>query len=114
MMTAGNAPLENPKISWDDMIRGTKPYETQQQRNERFEKLIKKMDNNIADASVARAYPSTDVNATTSGQVTNLSLPLSTEDIYASWLGDALAVGIQGGISTPSAPITAGTLSAAF
>lgn len=99
MMTAGNAPLENPKISWDDMIRGTKPYETQQQRNERFEKLIKKMDNNIADASVARAYPSTDVNATTSGQVTNLSLPLSTEDIYASWLGDALAVGIQGGIS---------------
>ena len=42
MMTAGNAPLENPKISWDDMIRGTKPYETQQQRNERFEKLIKK------------------------------------------------------------------------
>ena len=28
MMTAGNSPLENPKLSWDDMIRGKKPFET--------------------------------------------------------------------------------------
>ncbi len=24
MMTAGNSPLENPKLSWDDMIKGKK------------------------------------------------------------------------------------------
>lgn len=26
MMTAGNSPLENPKLSWDDMINGKKPF----------------------------------------------------------------------------------------
>lgn len=26
MMTAGNSPLENPKISWGDMISGKKPW----------------------------------------------------------------------------------------
>ena len=99
MMTAGNSPLENPKLSWDDMIRGKKPYETKEQRKNRFEKLLKKIDENVADASIARGYPSLDANATTSGQVTNLTLPLSIEDIYASWIGDALGIGIQGGFS---------------
>lgn len=99
MMTAGNSPLENPKLSWDDMIRGKKPFETQEQRKIRFEKLLKKMDENSADASIARGYPSTDTTATTSGQVTDISFPLSTEDIYASWIGDALGIGVQGGFS---------------
>lgn len=99
MMTAGNSPLENPKLSWDDMIRGKKPYETKEQRQNRFEKLLKKIDENVADASIARGYPSLDTNATTSGQVTDLTLPLSTEDIYASWIGDALGIGVQGGFS---------------
>ena len=99
MMTAGNSPLENPKLSWDDMIRGKKPYETKEQRKNRFEKLLKKIDENVADASIARGYPSLDANATTSGQVTNLTFPLSIEDIYASWIGDALGIGIQGGFS---------------
>ena len=26
MMTAGNSPLENPKLSWDDMIKGKKAF----------------------------------------------------------------------------------------
>lgn len=99
MMTAGNSPLENPKLSWDDMIRDKKPYETKEQRKNRFEKLLKKIDENVADASIACGYPSLDANATTSGQVTNLTLPLSIEDIYASWIGDALGIGIQGGFS---------------
>lgn len=99
MMTAGNSPLENPKISWDDMIRGKILYETQEKRNTRFEKLIEKIDNNFADASVARGYASNDVGATTSGQVTDLTLPLSIDDIYSSWIGDALGIGVQGGFS---------------
>ena len=44
MMTAGNSPLENPKLSWDDMIKGKKPFETPEQRKIRFEKLIKKIE----------------------------------------------------------------------
>lgn len=99
MMTAGNSPLENPKISWDDMIRGKKPFETQEQRNTRFDNLRKKMDGGMIDASIARGYFSADTCATTSGQVTDLEFHLSNEDAYASWIGDALGVGVQGGFS---------------
>lgn len=99
MMTAGNSPLENPKISWDDMIRGKKPFESQEQRTARFEKLRDKMDGGIADASIARGFQSADACATTSGQVTDCTLPMTNEDIYASWIGDALGVGVQGGFS---------------
>lgn len=99
MMTAGNSPLENPKLSWDDMIKGKKPYETPEQRKSRFEKLIKKIDESEADASIARGYASLDVTATTSGQVTDMKLPNSQEEIYTSWIGDALGIGVQGGFS---------------
>ena len=99
MMTAGNSPLENPKLSWDDMIKGKKPYETPEQRKNRFEKLIEKIDESEADASIARGYASLDAAATTSGQVTDLKLPHSQEESYASWIGDALGVGVQGGFS---------------
>ena len=99
MMTAGNSPLENPKLSWDDMIKGKKSFETPEQRKIRFEKLIKKIEESEADASIARGYASLDVAATTSGQVTDLKLLNSQEEIYASWIGDALGVGVQGGFS---------------
>lgn len=99
MMTAGNSPLENPKLSWDDMIKGKKTYETPEQRKSRFEKLIKKIDESEADASIARGYASLDVTATTSGQVTDMRLPDSQEEIYTSWIGDALGIGVQGGFS---------------
>lgn len=99
MMTAGNSPLENPKLSWDDMIKGKKPFETPEQIKIRFEKLIKKIEESEADASIARGYASLDVTATTSGQVTDLKLPNSQEEIYTSWIGDALGIGVQGGFS---------------
>ena len=99
MMTAGNSPLENPKLSWDDMLKGKKPYESEEQRKVRYGKLLEKIENSEADASIARGYPSLDVTATTSGQVTDLKLPVQKEDVYLSWLGDALGVGVQGGFS---------------
>lgn len=98
-MTAGNSPLENPKLSWDDMIKGKKTYETPEQRKCRFEKMIKKTDKSEADMSIARGYASLDIAAPTSGQVTDLKLPNSQEESYASWIGDALGVGVQGGFS---------------
>lgn len=81
------------------MIKGKKPFETPEQRKIRFEKLIKKIEESEADASIARGYASLDVAATTSGQVTDLKLPNSQEEIYASWIGDALGIGVQGGFS---------------
>lgn len=99
MMTAGNSPLENPKLSWDEMLKGKKPYETAEQHHERFVKLMKKMEAGEADASIARGFPTIDVNSTTSGQVTDMRLPMGEEELYLSWIGDSLGVGVQGGFS---------------
>lgn len=93
MMTAGNSPLENPKISWDKMISGKIPFETEEKRNERFIKLMDKIENNEPDASIAIGYPSLDVLATTSCQVTNLNLGMCEEDVCLSWVGNGLGVG---------------------
>ena len=69
--------------------------------NDRKEKLITFFDKikTERDASIAIGFPSLDINATTSGQVSNIKLPINEDDIYLSWIGGGLSVGIQGGIS---------------
>lgn len=99
MMTAGNSPLENPKLSWGDMMSGKKPWETPEQRKDRFAKLMEKIGSGVNDASVARGFPITDIEGTTSGQVTDMDVPLSQDDVMLSWVGDALGVGVQGRLS---------------
>lgn len=99
MMSAGNSPLENPKISWDKMRKEQIPYETDEKRNDRFTKTVEKIDAGPADASVAIGFPTLDLIATTSGQVTNLDLPIKTDDIYLSWIGSGLGIGVQSGLS---------------
>ncbi|WP_036879515.1 hypothetical protein [Xylanibacter oryzae] len=99
MMTAGNSKLENPKITWDKMINGKISYETSERRHERFNSLIKQIDANIPDASVAVGYPSLDITATTSSQITNMNIVTSIDDLYLSWIGASLGVGVKGGLS---------------
>lgn len=99
MMTAGNSPLENPKLSWDKMLKGIKPYETSAQRHDRYVKLMNKIETGEADASIAIGYPTIDTTSTTSGQVTDMKLPLGEEEIFLSWIGSGLGVGVQGGFS---------------
>lgn len=99
MISAGNSPFENPKISWDKMRTGQKPYESVERRNDRFIKTVEKIEAGPADASIAIGFPTLDFTATTSGQVTNIDLPMNTEDIYLSWIGSGLGIGVQSGLS---------------
>ncbi len=69
------------------------------ERKQKLLALTEKVSNSGADASIAIGFPSLDLTATTSGQLTNLSLPLDEEDVYLSWIGSGLGVGIQGGLS---------------
>ena len=99
MMTAGNSPLENPKLSWEDMIRGKKPFETSERRQERINKMIHKIETEKADASIAIGYGVVDCTAATTGQITSLEFPDNKDDIYLSWLGAGLGIGVIGGIT---------------
>ncbi|HEY9259808.1 hypothetical protein [Chitinophaga sp.] len=69
------------------------------ERRERLATLTEKVSDSAADASIAIGFPSLDLTATTSGQLTNLNIPLNEEDVYLSWIGSGLGVGIQGGLS---------------
>ncbi len=72
---------------------------TAAERRQKLDALISKVSGNEADASIAIGYPSLDITATTSGQITNLALPLNEEDVYLSWIGSGLGIGVQGGLS---------------
>lgn len=69
------------------------------ERKQKLSVLIEKVANNAADASIAIGFPSLDMTATTSGQLTNLELPLNEDDVYLSWIGSGLGIGVQGGLS---------------
>lgn len=99
MISAGNSPLENPKISWEKMRTGQIPYESNDKRYDRLTKTLDKINNGPADASIALGFPTLDLTATTSGQVTNLNIPTNVDDIYLSWIGCSLGIGVQSGLS---------------
>lgn len=93
MISGGNAPLDNPKIK-----KGTFP--SADERQSRIAKTLDKIEQAVSyDASIAMGFPASDVLATTSGQVTNLELPVEQEDIYLSWIGNSLGVGIAGALA---------------
>ena len=73
---------------------------TSDERKEKLNNFIEKVNRGVADASIAIGYPASEEKeyATTSGQVSNLSFSTTMEDIYCSWFGSALSVGIEGNV----------------
>ena len=91
MRTGGNAPLDNPKIK-----KGT--YPNTQERAERISKTIDLIEADPLGSS-GIGYPSKDILATTSGMVTNLNLQVTSERIYAAWIGSGLSIGVDSSYS---------------
>lgn len=71
------------------------------ERKDKLEELICKIDKGYKDASVAIGFAASEDKeyATTSGQVSNLNYEISKNDVYLSWIGSSLGIGLQGGIS---------------
>src|SRR5690554_65837 len=101
LMSGGNSPLENPKISWDRMAKGIIPYETEDKRKERLAKFIDKSENigSVLDMGIAPGYPAAESTAATSGLVTDILIENSEDDIYYSWFGASLGIGVAGGFN---------------
>lgn len=74
---------------------------TSDERKEKLDELIRKIEGGARDASVAIGYSASEEKefATTSGQVSNIPINMTDEDIYLSWIGASLGVGVQGGYS---------------
>lgn len=99
MMYVINSPFVQHLPSCRECIKGNKKFESKEQREERLKIFLQKVENNEADMSIAIGYPSLDVLATSSGQVTDMHLNTSINEIFLSWLGGALGISTQKGIS---------------
>lgn len=99
MMYAINSPFVQQLPSCRDCIKGIKNFENPDKRTKRLKVFLEKISNQDADASIAIGYPSIEYSATTSGQVTDLKMNTSKEDIFLSWIGGALGITVSGAVS---------------
>lgn len=90
MLFAGNTPLGNPSIK-------NKYSNFQELREYRLKRLMEKIAKGDADGGVAIDFPSPDYCSKNSGQVTNMQIPLEKNDIYYSWIGNGLGIGLGSG-----------------
>ncbi|AMR26245.1 hypothetical protein A0257_03465 [Hymenobacter psoromatis] len=65
----------------------------------RLAKLHRNIETVAPDASFVIGFPAAGVEGTTSGQVSNVGPVVSGDEIYCSWIGGALGVGVSGGLS---------------
>ncbi|KGN97700.1 hypothetical protein HQ36_05340 [Porphyromonas gingivicanis] len=74
---------------------------TPEERAEKLEALHDKVANEAPDASFALGYPASSEKkfATTSGLVTDIPITCNEEEIYCSWIGSGLGIGVEGSYS---------------
>ncbi|PRY21717.1 hypothetical protein CLV58_1495 [Spirosoma oryzae] len=58
-----------------------------------------RIQNDEPDGSFFLGGAAAEATAGTSGQVTDIKLPVTPEDVYASWIGAALGIGVSGGLN---------------
>lgn len=70
-----------------------------EERKEKLENLFTKVAEGMPDGSFALGYPASEFKeyASTSGLVTDLELETDDEDVYYSWIGSGLGIGVAGG-----------------
>lgn len=70
-------------------------------RLEKLQNLYEKAGNGSADASFALGYPASETKeyASTSGLVSDIAIEATEEDIFYSWIGSGLGIGVSGGFT---------------
>lgn len=59
--------------------------------------LKKKLKSGLPSGAIFVGYAAEEIQATTSGQLTNINFRIDAEEMYASWIGEALGIGVSGG-----------------
>lgn len=84
------------------MKKGQKPHLLNDvERKEKLENLYEKIEDGFRDASIVIGYSASEEKgfATTSGLVTDIDTVISDDEVYYSWIGGSLGVGVAGGLS---------------
>jgi hypothetical protein len=71
------------------------------ERKEKLQNLFDKAENEAPDGSFALGFPASEVKeyASTSGLVSDVVIPTTSDEIYLSWIGSGLGIGVAGGFS---------------
>ena len=72
---------------------------TKEDRLEKLKDLHEKVGNESPDASFALGFPASELEkfASTSGLVSDITIPINEFEIYLSWIGSGLGIGVAGG-----------------
>lgn len=84
------------------MKAGQKPHLLgEQERIEKLNSLFEKVVNETPDASFALGYPASESKefASTSGLVSDITIPVDEDEVYLSWIGSGLGITVAGGFS---------------
>lgn len=84
------------------MKKGQKPHLlSSDERLEKLENLYSKVEEEVPDASFAIGFPASESNdfASTSGLVSDIVIEADDEDVYLSWIGGGLGIGVAGGFN---------------
>lgn len=80
-------------------ISKKKPFFEPDERLENLAQFHEKIRRGDRDASIAIGYPASELKefATTSGLITDIELTIEEEEVYLSWIGGTLSLGVSGG-----------------
>jgi hypothetical protein len=84
------------------MKKGQKPHLLNEgERTEKLEDLVEKAMNDKPDASFALGFPASEAKeyASTSGLVSDVQIPVDEDEVYLSWIGSGLGIGVAGGFT---------------
>jgi hypothetical protein len=91
LMHVGNSPFfQKPKES-DVDLHGSKSAA-------QLANLKANIAHDVPNMSIFVGAAAKDLASTTSGQVTSIAPDIDSNEIYASWIGEALAIGVNGGL----------------
>ncbi len=91
LMHVGNSPFFQKPKAEDVKKHGSKSLV-------QFHNLKEKMKTDSPNMSIFVGYGASDAKGTTSGQMSDLpNLDIDIQEMYASWIGQALAIGVSGG-----------------
>ncbi len=92
LMHVGNSPFFQKPTKLAVETHGSKS-------KAQFFNLKNKIKEGIPSGSIFVGYGAENMEATSSGQISSLPLTINEEEIYASWIGQALAIGVSGGLA---------------
>ncbi len=91
LMHVGNSPFFQ-KPTQDAIDKATSKSKAQ------LAKLHQDISKDIPNMAIFVGYAAKDITGTTSGQLTDMDFKVDSEEIYCSWFGEALGIGISGGL----------------